>query len=298
MHPALDCPICRVPLTNDGGCRCGRCYPTQNGIIRLLAGAQGRMIRAFAALIAATRHSQHIPTIQPWHYPQLPYGPGGTGHEWRLRRHDHAVVRRLLAQRGPQTILDIGAWNGWLSHQLALDGHSVTAADYFDDAQDGLGARQWYPSNWRAVQCDLLDLAALGTYDVIILNRCLQFFGDPLEYLKLVRAQVRPGGMIILSGLQIFADPRTKAATVQQIQSAHRTRYGFELFLRPCKGFLDLGDARNLCQAGIHLRPYRIPANLRAIIDPTRPLHLYGYAPLRNPQRATCVQDIRCAAYQ
>jgi len=278
MHPPLSCPNCHEPLTGHDTCGCGRYYPQQGGVIRLLAEPQGRAIRAFAALIAAIRRSQHIPMIQPAHYAQLPNGPAGSGHEWRLRRHDLAVVRGLLGRRGPLTILDVGAWNGWLSHNLALDGHIVTAVDYFDDTHDGLQARQWYPSDWRAIQCDLLDLASLGTYDVIILNRCLQFFGDPLSYVNAARAQVRPGGLIILTGLQLFIDPRRKAADVMRLQEAHRTRYGFELFLRTCKGFLEVSDARNLWRAGLTLRPYMIPSNIRTTIEPTRPLHVYGYA--------------------
>jgi SAM-dependent methyltransferase len=190
------------------------------------------------------------------------------------------VVDTLLAGQAQGRILDVGAWNGWLSHQLARRGHEVTAVDYFIDPHDGLGARQFYSTRWQAIQMDLTDLTILpGPYDVVILNRCLQFAPDPMAFAALAQTLVAPGGMLILTGLQLFFNAHVKAEQVKRYTREHRDQYGFDLFLRPTKGYLDWQDKNNMEQAGIVLRPYpqlRI-ANMKAWWRRTLPRHFYGF---------------------
>ena len=75
-------------------------------------------------------------------------------------------------------ILDLGAWNGWLSNQLSSDGHElVTAIDYFLHERDGLAAKKYYPNEFLAIQMDLEDLSILPyNYDIIIINRGFTLF--------------------------------------------------------------------------------------------------------------------------
>jgi 2-polyprenyl-3-methyl-5-hydroxy-6-metoxy-1,4-benzoquinol methylase len=179
----------------------------------------------------------------------------------------------------PPRVLDIGAWNGWLSHRLAARGHDVTAIDYFADAYDGLGAQRWYSTTWRAIQMDLADLAPLNQcYDVVIVNRCVQFFTDPAAAVAAAQRQVAPGGLLLLTGLQVFHDPRVKADAVARLRQTYAARYGHDLFLRPTRGYLDRTDTTRLHERGITMRPYPQLwlANLRARLDPTRPRHAYG----------------------
>lgn len=276
----MRCPACRAPLDPGAGvCAAGHSFQVEGGVLRLLAGESGRQIRAFAAITSAIRVAQGR-GLDPALFPRLPDAPELAGdHEWRLRRHDLALTTRLLGGRGPLRVLDVGAWNGWLSNRLAAQGHRVTAADYFDDERDGLGARRFYGApGWRAVQCDLSDLPILGRYDAVILNRCLQFAGDPAAFAALALGCVAPGGLLIATGLQLFRDPRRKAREVAELRRLHRARYGVELFLRPTKGYLDLGDGAALRRLGMSLRPYPQlwAANARALLDWGRPLHYYG----------------------
>ena len=201
--------------------------------------------------------------------------------EWRVRRYDWQVIGRMLPDRSARSIrvLDIGAWNGWLSHQLAQRGHDVTAVDYFVDEYDGLGARRFYSSTWRAIQLDLDDLTVLDEpFDVMILNRCTQFFADPAALLRTTRARLAPEGQLIITGLQFFRDPRPKARAVTQAQQTYRARTGFDLFLKPTKGYLDFEDRRRFQADGVQLRAYPQlwPANLKARFRPARPRHEYG----------------------
>jgi 2-polyprenyl-3-methyl-5-hydroxy-6-metoxy-1,4-benzoquinol methylase len=199
--------------------------------------------------------------------------------QWRLRRYDLAVVRRLLSGRRGQRILDVGAWNGWLSHRMADDGHLVTAIEYFVDEFDGLGAKKFYSTSWQAIQMDLADLHVLDeSFDVILLNRCVQFFPQPAAYVAQAKAQLAPGGLLLVTGMELFRDPRVKAARVADMLRAHRQQNGFELFLTATKGYLDFGDKAQLQAQGVQVKGYRplLPANVKAMLRPTLPYHAYG----------------------
>jgi hypothetical protein len=117
-----------------------------------------------------------------------------------------------------------------------------------------------------------------ATFNVIVVNRCLQFLPDPIAYIGSVQKKLSAGGQLIITGLPFFRDPRWKAQRVIAMQQAHRARYGFDLFLRPAQGYLDFGHKRQLEAAGVEMKhyPQLWRANLRAMVDRTRPLHLYG----------------------
>src|SRR4051812_41670551 len=103
----------------------------QDGVLALMSDEFERHMRDFLPAFSQMRGADSKRLLDPIAYPQLPYGPGAAGHfEWRLRGYDLDVIQRLLHSRGPRRILDVGAWNGWLSHRLAAQGHSVTAIDY------------------------------------------------------------------------------------------------------------------------------------------------------------------------
>ncbi len=199
--------------------------------------------------------------------------------EWRLRRYDLEVIKGQMAGRSGQRVLDVGAWNGWLSHRLAEAGHTVTAVDYFADADNGLGARRFYPTRWRAIQMDVRGLSLLDEqFDVVILNRCLAFFSDPAAYVEAARAQVAVGGLLLATGLQFFLSPEGKAREVEEERRRFQAQHGLELFLFPTRGYLDGADKARLEATGLRLHPYPQlwAANLKARLAPSRPRHGYG----------------------
>jgi 2-polyprenyl-3-methyl-5-hydroxy-6-metoxy-1,4-benzoquinol methylase len=274
------CPTCRTPLDNAHVCANGHVFEEKDGVLALLDPAFAAQLAAFCEPFERMRAGTAMRLLDPAVYLRLPATPPGhPPYEWRLRRYDLALLRRLLRRRPRQTILDVGAWNGWLSNRVASDGHAVTAVDYFDDEYDGLRARKFYASSWQAVQMDLLDLPALGeTFDVIVLNRCVQFFPQPAAAVAQAKALLAPGGLLILTGLELYRDPRAKAARVAHLLHSHRHRYDFELFLRPTKGYLDLADKTQMEAQGVQIKPYwpLLPANLKALLRPDLPRHCYG----------------------
>jgi SAM-dependent methyltransferase len=277
----MRCPNCRERIDPTAlVCAGGHQFGQQDGVLVLLADETRERLQAFAARLGEIRAAEGRRPLEASQYERLPYIEGGSDrHEWRLRRIDLEIVLGVLGGRAGQRVLDIGAWNGWLSHQLAERGQAVTSVDYFADERDGLGARKFYCRSWRTIQMDLTDLSPLDeTYDLVVVNRCLAFFPRPLAWVGAVKRLVRPGGVLLLTGLQLFREPGAKARAVEASRRRYRERYQFELFFRPTKGYLDWDDRRGLRSEGIKLRSYRRLwlANLRSLIDCRRPWHVYG----------------------
>ena len=261
-------------------CACGQSFGLRDDVLILLEPGFRRRLDPFTQAFSAVRSVENRRLLDEQAYDALPFGLAvQNDFQWRLRQYDLAVARQLLSGRRRQRLLDVGAWNGWLSNRMANDGHLVTAIDYFVDEFDGLGAKKFYSTSWQAIQMDLTDLHVLDeSFDVIILNRCLQFFPQPAGYVAMVKAKLAPGGLLIVTGMELFRDPRVKAARVADMLHAHRQRYGFELFLTPTKGYLDFADKAQLQAQGVQVKSYRplLPANVKAMLRPTLPYHTYG----------------------
>lgn len=272
----LRCPECLQPLTPAGEgrvCPVGHRYGRDaNGVLVLLTAAFARELAGFTAALSRIRAAEGRRLLDPAAYPLLPFGPTvAADPQWGLRRRDWRLVRRLAPPRPALTVLDVGAWNGWLSHRLAVQSHAVVAVDYFADPYDGLGAIRHYLSGrdgrplWEAIQMDLLDLTVLDDrFDLVILNRCLQFQPDPVAFARAALAKLKPGGRLLALGLEFFARSADGAARVEAEQRRYREAYGFELFLRPTRGYLDRQDLAALRALGMRFYGYRrwLPAGV------------------------------------
>ena len=268
-----------MPLTNGGlVCAQGHTWAEEAGVVRLVSAEFAPRLRPYLTAFKDFRASEGKRLLDPTLYPGLPYsGEGQDRLEWRWRGYDLALITQLLAARRYLKVLDVGAWNGWLAHRLTLAGHQVTAVDYFDDEFDGRAAKKFHAAQWQAIQMDLTDLDLLNeTYDVVILNRCLQFFPDPLAYVETARRRVAPGGQLILTGLQFFRETRVKQADVAMFRE-RLAQVGLD-FLHPTKGYLDFADRARLRGLGLSFQPYPQlwRANIRARFQPTRPWHAVG----------------------
>jgi len=275
------CPVCREPLDPDRlTCEAGHTVPSVSGIVQLVEPGFRARLQRFLDGFQELRESDGRRIHDPAVFPTLPHANTlRRDPEWRMRGYDLAVVRRLIAGRGPLTVLDVGAYNGWLSHNLTADGHRVTAVDHFTDELDGLGARRFYPTDWRPIQLDLRDLSLLDErYDLVVLNRCVQFFSDPPAMVADAATRVADGGLMVLTGLEFFADPSVRRRQVEALVE-RLARHGLEPFV-PIRGYLDAGDRRRMRALGVELRPYPQPrmriAALRSRLDPRRGRPRYG----------------------
>lgn len=279
---ALACPICRQPIQDESlSCKQGHVYEQRDGVLVLLTPQFAAQLHAFAQAFQADRIAQHYPTLPHMAYAQLPFGDGVRNDpEWRARQNDLRLILNLLPKDKVLRVLDVGAWNGWLSHQLATRGHAVTAVAYFSDDQDGLGARKFYPNpQWQAVQLDECDLDVIrDEFDCVILNRCVQFAPDPLRQVQASQALVAKGGVLMVTGMNIFRDPAKQIERMQQRSVAFKQQHGLELFLRPTRGYLDVRDVARFQSAGLNVKPHWAMwrALVKSLLQPTSPRPCYG----------------------
>jgi SAM-dependent methyltransferase len=253
-------------------------FHVQDGVLSLLTDEFRQRLGTFLAGFEPLRQAEGRRLTDTAVYPLLPCAPPlQTNHEWRLRCYDLEVIHQLLTARPNQHVLEIGAWNGWLSYHLTLAGHEVTAVDYFTDEYDGLRAKKHYPADWQTIQINLTDLSVLDCqFELVILNRCLPFFADPVAYALAAREKVAPGGLLVLTGLAFFQDASAKAASVAA-NRRHLQANGLDYFT-PMKGYLDFTDREKLQATGMTLRPYPQlwRANLKARFQKSAPRYEYA----------------------
>ncbi|MCC7361385.1 MAG: class I SAM-dependent methyltransferase [Anaerolineales bacterium] len=278
------CPICHQPVDSAAWtCASGHRFQVEaaGGLVRLVTPEFAAQLARFLPALEDYRARLGRRLLDPAAYPLLPGGPAvARDREWRQRQYDLEVVRRRLARAAPLTVLEIGAYNGWLTHHLAAWGHAVTAVEPFTDPYDGLGAARFYPERWLPLQLDLRDLSVLpGGYQLVILNRCLASFPNPAEALRHAQAQVAPGGQLLTLGLQVFGDPARKVRRVAELEADFQERYGFSAYLWPTRAYLDRADQAALRSAGLRLRAYAPLwlADLKARLTPSLPRHYWGW---------------------
>ena len=281
------CPDCRrsfvveEDLQQAAGsvaCPAGHAFAVNDGVLEFLDSDLARRLADFLVPFTAVRGQDNKRLLDPAVYPLLPDGPAVQGnHEWRLRRYDLTLISTLLAGRSSQRVLDFGAWNGWLSNWLATQGHRVTAIDYFVDEFDGLRAKKFYDSDWLAVQMNLEDLDVLDEqFDLVIVNRCVQFYADPPAFAETVKRKVAPGGLLLLTGLAFVRDPSERIAGLAALRRQYQEN-GFDFF-KPMKGYLDFDDKTRFTAQGFSLRQHRqlLAANARSLVSPTAPRYFYA----------------------
>ncbi|MCB0847487.1 MAG: methyltransferase domain-containing protein, partial [Bacteroidetes bacterium] len=254
------CPVCHSPLSLDNhNCQNGHIFSQEHGVIQLFTPEEKAHFVPYLQKFDQYREKAGWHITDPTIFPRLPFISEATalGH-WKPKQHDLRLIKRLLKGKKNQKILEIGAWNGWLSHHLVKWGHSLTTIDYFDSEYDGLKAMKYYPQKWIALQMEVEDISVLaGQYDVIILNRCYAYYTDPIGSFQQLREKLAPEGMMILTGLNIYTDGDRREAEFEAYKENFLQENGFEMMSKPTKGFLDLGDKSALEEEGVRLFIYR-----------------------------------------
>ena len=303
----MRCPECELPLfstprslgalrptpsellevtSDDWRCANGHAWPLVDGVRRCINPDLSRTLDPFLKAFRTYRGVAGERLLEPGMYHRLP--ESGMDHDpglWQLRTYDLELLARFVGntpdgiQNRQLRILDVGAWNGWLSHRLAALGHRVTATDVFTDAHDGLGAVQHYPAKFSAVQADQERLHLFdGPFDLIVAQRCMGYMVDIRRSMDQMKGLVAPGGTLILTGLSIFRDPRSIRKHLAQSALRFTEQYGLPFFFKDIKGYLDLDDQRTLEQCGVQLLPYPQLKwkNFISVPFKRKPLYCYG----------------------
>lgn len=277
-----NCPECYELLDTNFFCKNGHHFEEKEGILSLLSHKDKEKLSLFLEKFEDFRAKNKLKITTEAIFPQLPFITNGlAGTSWKARAFDTKFILKELAQNRGLSILEIGAWNGWLSYRLTEAGHKVTAIDIFTDKYDGLGAMQFYPKRWTCLQMniEMVDKILLATFDVIILNWGAAYIVDLPSYIDKLRILLNKNGKIIFIGVAIYPNSAQKAQELAQINTHYHAEYGINLFFTPCKGYLTWADKQILTKKGFHLRLYPFwRSQLKAVLRWRGALTFYGIA--------------------
>ena len=185
---------------------------------------------------------------------------------WKARRRDLQLITALLENTQSQNVLDLGSWNGWLSNRLSELNHEVVAVDYFLHELGGLKSKKYYPNDWHSIQMDLNDLHLFSIqFNLIVVNRCLAYWPDPMNKLKQLIALLAPGGKIIITGLNLLLNEELFKSKFEQLNKTYTKQYHQPMLFNETKGYLNLQDGKNIESLGFQLSPYEAQGSLELL---------------------------------
>ena len=223
---------------------CGVVFEERAGILRFMTADRIAKGEPFQRQYQIVRERDGYRTGTPEYYRMLPIVPRGDprAEEWRIRRESYAHLQQHVLPavwQEPIRILDLGAWNGWLSHRLAAFGHQVVAVDLLDDELDGLGACRHYPVTVIPVQADFDALPLQpAQFDVVVLNGALHYAPDPAATLRSGTRALAKGGTLVVMDSPMFRRERDGQAMVERQLRAIAMRHNLPDVVRPGVGFL------------------------------------------------------------
>lgn len=261
--PDLACPQCRralVPTGMEWQCReCGRCYGWHQQIFRAAAPEALARLEPFFRQYRAVREQDGYRTHDAGYYRRLPHVPDDDPRavEWRLRRESFDRFSRVVLEPSANgsglRAIDLGAGNGWLSHQLTAVGHRAVAIDVLDDDADGLGAGRHYRTPFALVQAQFDALPFMNHIcDLAVFNASLHYAADPERTLLEAARVVAPGGAIVVMDSPMFRSQDAGEAMVRSLGADFSARHGFDQLQRPGLGYLTF-DLLNRAAAGLGL---------------------------------------------
>jgi 2-polyprenyl-3-methyl-5-hydroxy-6-metoxy-1,4-benzoquinol methylase len=202
-------------------------------------------------------------------YPELPFVEENL-ESWKNRQKDVQFLNENFSISGKR-VLEIGAWNGWLSNRLALAGATVCAIDYFKDKYDGLASKAHYPnSDWTAIQMDCEDLVVLNPgFHIIIFNWHLMTCSEPWKVIDQAKQLLSNDGILVILGFLVVQKSDDVEAHFKQLSEQFLEEYKTPIGLRPFKGYFTPVDLKKLHTKGFHTKPYRpVKDKLKSILKP------------------------------
>lgn len=252
----LNCPICKAGVNLDQGnaqCASGHHFTVKHGVVQLLTPEFKEKLEAFLNAFEHYR-KPYMDKVNPYKFMDLPFVDFDRG-LWNLRQLDLKLVNKYKQKCGEA--LDLGAWTGWLSNRLVNMGFNVTAVDYFIHPLDGLGAHHYYKNNWLTVQINLNDLSTLSqNFDLIVVNRSIQYFADLEETIKQLKTMLNPGGVLLISGVTYLKNPITLINRLNDIIFNFEQKYNTPFKIADYKGYLDANDLEVIKKMNVKLSYY------------------------------------------
>ena len=259
----LACLVCHSDLTVQGetaACTtCGQTFTQRDGIWRFLSSPRESEFADFLREYRTVRADEGWGAVGADYYCALPHvDPDDPQRDiWRIRVNHFQRLLALIGNGGPRKILDAGAGNGWLAHQLARRGHIVAALDLADDPRDGLGASVHYATHFETYQAEF-DRMPFGEaqFDVVIFSAALHYAYALSVTLREACRVVRSDGSIIVMDSPFYSRPSSGAAMVAEREASFVRKYGFNRQVRTI-GFLTRADLeQSAAEAGLKMNTW------------------------------------------
>ena len=277
----INCPICSSSLNleqTQASCAEGHQFSVKNGAYQLLKPEFKERLEKFLTAFEDFRQP-YIEGMKKIDFNKLPYINGVLSDErqWKAKRMDLELITRLKAPG--EKVLELGAWNGWLSNRLVEEGYEVLAADIFIHELDGLGASKHYRNQWQSVQMNMDDVSILkSSFDLIIINRSIAFFKDLNQTIIDLKARLNPGGLLFITGINYCKDPSLIIDRYKQAEELFNSKYNAPYAFFSSKGYMDAKDLSLLRAHKIKLSLY--PSHrwkpILKWIYPKRSISYYG----------------------
>lgn len=259
-------------------------YPRQlqltDGVWRYLDADFEPKLLEYLSKFEALRAQQGLRITSDELLLKLPFGEAADDGNWEWKRQSMELLFEEIEDMDYNTVLEIGAWNGWLTKLLSRRSKEVLAVDYFVDPADGLGAMRLYSPNITPLQCNVALFPQefkKMKFDLIVLTHCVAFQADPVQYLIDLIPLLNSGGQLFALGVTYFENPIKKKQEVEAFKERNRRENGFDIFLQPVKGYLDANDINRLQKFGFEVDDYpnMLFQNLKSRLITTSARYVY-----------------------
>ncbi|KAA1244141.1 methyltransferase domain-containing protein [Aquimarina sp. RZ0] len=255
----LQCPVCKSEiLITDQKMMCSNNHTffCKNGVYKLMEKTSLEKLDNYLEKFEHFRASQ-IQNINASNVNNLP-NVDFDKDLWKLRVQDLKIITSLIGKQKQLDILDVGAWNGWLSHNLAKLKNDVIAIDYFTAAFDGLETVTYYKDKFLAIQAPIEHISIFKSkFDIIILNRCFPYFKDQKKQIKSLQKMLKDNGILIITGISLTNNPKRIQSHLEKTDKTFKKKYNTSLFIVPFKGYTDKEDLAFLKKRRFVLKRYK-----------------------------------------
>ena len=256
------CPRCRSRLAEDGfGYTCAvdnLSFFKEDGIWRFLPEDRIDFYRQFIEQYEKVRLDEGWGMRTGRYYNLLPYQDVSGNHNriWQIRAKSFDVLLSQVVDplakdlERPLRVLDLGAGNGWLSHQLSLKDHEVTAVDLLVNQFDGLGTHVHYATEYVPVQAEYDHLPIDGhEVDLLVFNGSLHYSTDYHRTLGEGLRVLRPKGCLVVMDTPIYHDPSSGVEMVSERQHSFAKYYNIDRPPLDSQNFLTFDQLSDLSES-------------------------------------------------
>jgi ubiquinone/menaquinone biosynthesis C-methylase UbiE len=271
------CPRCRSDLQNisENELFCstdGLTFKQENGIWRFLLPERESHYARFISDYETVRRFEGRGSADSSYYRTLPLHDlsGKFSADWKIRSASYLALKGELLPKSPQTILDMGAGNGWLSNRLSAFGHQVFAIDLVVNPDDGLGTWRNYENPFTPLQSEFAQLPIPNnTSSMVIFNASFHYSENYETTLAEALRILSQAGKIIIMDSPVYHNAKSGEQMAAERKADFLRRYGFASDSIKSRNYLTYEQMDQLGhKLGIHWRHIRPFYGVRWAVRP------------------------------